>query len=113
MKPVQTACVFAALLLGGCAQMQWVKEDATPEQFQADAAHCRQEAWHEARFRTWAFGPPVPLVFRDAAGRPFIARHLGFHDPFNDPFFEESRLAHFCLRAKGWRLEEVPKAAKP
>ncbi len=109
MKPLR----FLALLplLAACTPMQWVREDATPQQLDADAAHCQQEAWREARFRAWAWGPPLPLVMRDAAGRPFVMRHYSpFHDPFGDPLMEESRLAQFCMRSKGYRLEAVEKA---
>ena len=92
--------------------MQWVRDDATPAQIDADAAYCQQEAWREARFRSWAFGPPLPIVLHDPAGRPFV-RHYGmFYDPFHDAFMEETRLAQFCMRAKGYRLEAVEKAPK-
>ena len=90
--------------------MQWVKEDATPAQLDADAAHCQQEAWREARFRAWAWGPPLPIMMRDMAGRPFVRHYSPFYDPFGEQFMEESRLAQFCMRAKGYRLEAVEKA---
>jgi hypothetical protein len=113
---VKTAHILsfgAALLLGGCTPMQWVKTDMTPEQFRADAQYCQQEAWREARFRAWA-SPRLasPVVVRDAAGRPYVAwTHSPFYDPFGDSFMEESRLAQFCMRSKGYRLEPVEKAA--
>lgn len=103
-----------ALLLAGCTPMQWVKDDASAEQMHADAAQCQQEAWREARFHVWAAVRPVgPVLLRDAAGRPFVAwAHSPFYDPFGDPFMEESRLAQFCMRAKGYRLEPVEKPAE-
>lgn len=110
MKPAQTLAIAAALLLlAGCTPMQWVKEDTTAEQLSADAALCQQEAWREARFRSWAAARPIaPIVLRDASGRPFVAwMHSPFYDPFGDPFMEEARLAQFCMRAKGYRLEAV------
>lgn len=112
MKPAHLPVLAALVLLGACTPMQWVRDDATtPAQLDADAAHCQQEAWREARLRAWAWGPPLPILMRDAAGRPFVSRHYSpFHDPFGDPFFEESRLAQFCMRAKGYRLEPVEKA---
>lgn len=114
MKPIQLAAVAAALLsLSACTPMQWVREDATATQLESDQAHCREEAWREARFRTWAFRPAAPILLRDAAGRPFVAWHGGFHDPFADSFLEESRLVHFCMRAKGYRLERVEGAEAP
>ena len=56
------------VLLGACTPMQWVRDDATtPAQLDADAAHCQQEAWREARLRstharprcTWRWLPRV------------------------------------------------------
>ena len=112
MRPDHLAALSSLLLAAACTPMQWVRDDATPAQLDADAAHCQQEAWREARFRSWAFGPPVPIVLHDPAGRPFV-RHYGlFYDPFHDAFMEEARLAQFCMRAKGYRLEEVEKAPK-
>lgn len=110
MKPAQNLAIAAALLLlAGCTPMQWVKEDTTAEQLSADAALCQQEAWREARFRSWAAARPIaPIVLRDASGRPFVAwMDSPFYDPFGDPFMEEARLAQFCMRAKGYRLEPV------
>jgi hypothetical protein len=87
--PTPRRLLLAALiaLLPACTPMQWVKEDATPEQVAQDAAQCQNEAWREAQFRAW---PP-------RYGR----RRFG---SFNDPFFEESRLADFCMRIKGYEL---------
>ena len=112
MRPAPLCIAFFAALLAACTPVQWVKEDATPAQFAADSAHCQQEAWREASFRGWALRPATPLVLRDAAGRPFVAwQHSPFGDPFGDRFMEESRLANFCMRAKGYRLEAVEKPA--
>lgn len=103
----------AALLLAACAPMQWVKADGAAGQLESDEAQCREEAWREARLRAGAFGPAAPLLLRDAAGRPVVVWPGPFHDPFADPFFEESRLAHFCMRSKGYRLERAEKGALP
>ena len=114
MKPIQLAAVAAALLsLSACTPMQWVKEDGSATQLASDETHCREEAWREARFRAWAYRPATPILLRDAVGRPFVAWHGGLHDPFSDPFLEESRLAHFCMRSKGYRLEKVEGAQAP
>ena len=102
-------CV-AALALAGCAPMQWVKPDGTPEQFAQDSAVCRQEAVREARGRFWFSRPAAPILARDAAGRRFFVSPFGrFAGPFDDPFFEENRLENFCMRAKGYALVEKPK----
>jgi hypothetical protein len=70
--------------------MQWVKGDATPEQMAQDAAQCQDEAWREAQFRSW---PSRNYGWRRYGG-----------SGFSDPFFEESRLADFCMRIKGYEL---------
>jgi hypothetical protein len=69
--------------------MQWVKADATPEQVAQDAAQCQNEAWREAQFRSWP-------------SRYYGRRRYG--SGFSDSFFEESRLADFCMRIKGYEL---------
>jgi hypothetical protein len=114
MKTVHLAPLAAVLLLAACTPMQWARDDTSAEQLSADAVQCQQEAWREARFRSWAAARPIaPIVLRDAAGRPFVAwMHSPFYDPFGDPFMEESRLAQFCMRAKGYRLEPVEKAER-
>lgn len=85
--------------------MEWVKPDVTPEELAQDSSWCEQQAWREARLRSWYSRPMGPLVAHDAAGRPFIVAPGGpFYDPFGDPFMEEGRLAHFCMRAKGYEL---------
>jgi hypothetical protein len=105
--------IGTVLLLAGCTPMQWVKEDAPPAQVSADAAHCQQEAWREAQFRAWAYRPFAPILLRDPAGRPYVAWNSPLYDPFGDRFMEESRLAQFCMRAKGYRLEAVEQPKKP
>jgi hypothetical protein len=88
--------------------MQWVKPDATAEQLRQDAAFCQREAWREARMRSWYHRPFAPIPFRDAAGRTiFVPGSYG--DPFGDPFLDESRLAQFCMRSKGYELQPVNK----
>jgi hypothetical protein len=52
-------------------------------------------------------------MFQDSTGRRFFAwpsRPLS--DPFGDRFMEESRLAHFCMRSKGWQLVPAEKTAE-
>lgn len=109
MTRALVASVAAAVLLAGCTAMQWVKQDATPAQIEADAQYCQQEAWREAQYRAWAYRPFAPLLLRDPAGRPYVAWNSPLYDPFGDRFMEESRLTQFCMRAKGYRLEPVEK----
>ena len=97
------------VLASACAPLQWVKPGADTTQLQADSQQCQQEAWHEARLRSsFYYGPFGPLMYRDAFGRRVHAAGP-FWDPWGDRFMDESRLAHFCMRAKGYELKEVPK----
>lgn len=87
--------------------MQWVKPEGSLEGAARDSDQCRVEAMQEAFRRSWmspwAFAPP--MVLRDAQGRRFTVWPM--HDPFQDRFLEESRLATFCMRAKGYELRAV------
>jgi hypothetical protein len=100
----------AALLLSACTPMQWVRPDVTPEQAQLDLAYCQQEAWREARWRSFMYRPYGPMLLHDPWGRRFIWGHPAFGGPFHDEFMEEARLAHFCMRAKGYDLVPVEPA---
>ena len=109
-----TILAFAALQLAACAQMAWIRPDTTPEQAEADLAHCGEEAWREASYRTWAYQSLTPVMTRDAFGRPYFIPFGPFlRSPFDDRFFEEHRLAQFCMRAKGYALtiQPSPRAA--
>ncbi len=96
------------LLLAACTPMHWVRQDAGPEQVRQDEALCRREAWREASWHGWfsrSFGPTWMI---DPSGRRFLAwPYSPFGDPFGDRFMEESRLASFCMRAKGYELVPV------
>lgn len=91
--------------------MQWVKSDAAPKQAEDDFTSCRQEAWREARMRSaWFHRPMFPYAVQDATGRRFLVwPRSGFNDSMSDEFMEESRLTHFCMRAKGYALVPVEK----
>jgi len=108
---------LVALTLGGCTPLQWVRDGVAPEPevLDKDASTCRQEAWREAQYRSWAYGRPFgPVVGRDASGRRFVAWPYGpWPYPFADPFFEEARLADFCMRSKGYELVPVEAPKKP
>jgi hypothetical protein len=98
---------LAAALLGACTPMQWVKEGTALEDFDRDIVQCRAQAWREARMRSAFHRPVTPMMSRDAQGRPFVYYAPSYQDPFSDPFLEESRLAQFCMHAKGYRLEPI------
>lgn len=100
-----TALVIAA----ACAPMEWARPGADGAQVQADLQQCQQDAWQEARLRSFYYGPFGPMMYRDAFGRRVYAGGP-FWDPWGDRFMEESRLAQFCMRTKGYELREVPKS---
>jgi hypothetical protein len=109
--------IALATVLAGCTPMQWTRDGAVPpaEALEKDSASCRQQAWREAQYRSWAYrsywGPP--LMRRDPFGRAFTAWPYGPSPyPFYaDPAFEETRLADFCMRAKGYELVPVERSA--
>jgi hypothetical protein len=79
--------------LTACAPLEWARPDATPEQASADAADCQQRAWREAQWHSFAYRP---------------ARIGRWRDPFrSDPFLDETRLARFCMEARGYSLRPV------
>jgi hypothetical protein len=102
------AALGVSLVSAGCTPMEWVRPDATPEQREQDERFCEQEAWREARWRSWYYQPFPMAPFRDASGRRFFPGP--YSDPFNDPFLEEGRLAQFCMRSKGYELVPVEPA---
>ncbi len=109
MLPRLASAMTVALLAAACTPMQWVKEDATPKQLSDDSIECRQAAWREARSYDWNYYPPFgPAPFRDVFGQHVFAPGA-FTMPFGDPYIEESRLAQFCMRNKGYRLEPLKK----
>jgi hypothetical protein len=102
---LRRSCALAALLLAGCTPMHWVKSDVTPERAREDAIACRQDAWREARSRAWPYQTFGPVPFFDSRGRlAYASPYSRYGDPFGDPYFEESRLQQFCMRAKGYEL---------
>ena len=99
-----------AALLAACTPLEWVRPDSTPETLEQDLARCQQEAWREASWRSWLYRPFGPTVAHDLTGRRVLLwPYSPFSDPFGDRFFEESRLAHFCMRAKGYELVPADK----
>ncbi len=111
MNPLRwLATVSVALACGGCANMEWVRPNTTPQQLEQDSIACNQAAWREAHSWSWYYGAYGPAPFFDPLGRRFFALPYGpFGGPFGDPYLEEGRLAQFCMRNKGYELQEVPK----
>src|SRR5258708_8965373 len=88
----------AAALAAACTPMQWVKQDATPQQLREDSIQCQQEAWLEARMRTWYYQPLAPMFIRDSLGNRILAWPYGSYDPLAEPDLEEPRLPRSSLR---------------
>jgi hypothetical protein len=97
------------LATAACTPMQWVRQDTTPEQFSQDLAYCHQEAWREAQWHNFLFMNRYygATTVVDPRGRPIVVPYSAFGGPFGDPYIEESRLAHFCMRAKGYDLVPI------
>lgn len=108
---MQRLFVFVLLAaLAGCAPMQWARGDATPDQVEADMRACRDQAWREATWNAFHYYGPGPAVFSDPFGRRYLGPYYSpFGDPFGDRFLEESRLANFCMRVKGYELAPLTK----
>lgn len=103
------ALVSLVAALAACAPMEWTRGDATPEQREADMRACRDQAWREATWNAFHYYGPTG-VFADPFGRRTLWPYYSpFGDPFGDRFLEESRLANFCMRAKGYELAPLTK----
>ena len=91
--------IALALVAAACTPMEWVRPDADPAQAQADAQDCQMRAGQEARWRALEYRAMYgPAFYYDRFGRPFPMR------PY-DALADEQRLAHFCMRAKGYELQ--------
>jgi hypothetical protein len=103
------AIVFA-FAATACTSTQWVKQDASAEQVQADEQECQQSAWREAELRSWHYYTMLGPVFaRDASGRGLLVwPTTPMVDPYGHQMMEESRLAQYCMESKGYRLQSVP-----
>jgi hypothetical protein len=103
--------IALALAASACAPMQWVKQDASAAEAQADEQECQQSAWREAQFRSWHYYTMLGPVFaRDASGRGLLVwPTTPMVDPYGHQLMEESRLAQYCMESKGYRLESAPR----
>ena len=82
------------LLLAGCTPLQWTRPDASLEQTRADAEDCQQRAWRESQLRSF-WGPGY------RAGRyPYWG--------WGDRYYDETRLARFCMEIRGYTLQAAP-----
>ena len=104
MRPALLAFLLA---VAGCTPMEWVRQDAGPEALRQDLSQCRQDAWREAQWRSFLYRPFGATTMVDRFGRRFVVPYSPFGDPFGDSLIEESRLADFCMRAKGYALVPI------
>lgn len=96
--------IALAFVASACTPMAWVKPDFDPAQAQADGQECQMRAWQEARWRAAEYRAMIgPMFYTDRFGRPVTMARP--YDAFADPYMEEQRLAHFCMRAKGYELQ--------
>jgi hypothetical protein len=101
--------IVLALAATACTPMQWVKQDVSAAQVQADEQECQQHAWREAQFRSWHYQTMLGPVFaRDAFGRGFFVwPTTPMVDPYGHQLMEESQITQFCMEARGYRLERA------
>ena len=97
------------VVLAGCTSMQWVRPGSTLDELNLDLAYCRQEAWREAQWRSFSFlnRSVGATTIVDSRGRRIVVPYSPFGDPFGDAYLEEWRLAHFCMRARGYELVPI------
>jgi hypothetical protein len=98
MKAVTRRSIIAVLacILASCTSLQWVKPGATPEQAQLDEVQCQNAAAAEGPIYPW----PAPWY-----------GWRGWYSPWGpDPWYEESRLADFCIRTRGYALVPADRA---
>ncbi len=99
------AILAAAALLGACTPMRWDHPAFGPEQAAQETSDCRQQAWIESQRNSFMYdGWRYPRYARGPDGRirAYPAPYM-----MNDRYFDEMRLADFCMRNKGFKLVPV------
>jgi hypothetical protein len=112
MRRIAALALVGAALLAGCAPMQWMKADATPEQALADEGDCFQASLREAQARNWYYPSMVgPVVTPSAAGGGGLMMWPSgsMVDPYGYQMLEQQRLAQFCMEARGYKLAPAAK----
>lgn len=102
--------IATALLIGGCAPLEWHKPGTSAEEQQRDVDRCSAQARREALTRL----PPMaglPQIVVDRDGRAINTRST---PPDSERFFLEQDLLRQCLRQLGYTLREpAPAPATP
>jgi hypothetical protein len=97
--------LVVAVAMASCTPMQWVKPDAPADQVRADENACRVAAAREASYNGyWVQQRMQPVI---AGPGQVIWPSGAFVDPYAQQFFNENRLAQFCMESKGYQLQEV------
>jgi len=99
--------VAAALTLVGCDEYTWERPGTAGAVRQSDYNDCRQQVRSEA-FRSYAFYSGVPIMGPAYWG----FRHQPDYNTWRaqlerEPLFYDNRLAHFCMRNKGYILVKL------
>ena len=89
-------------LLGGCAQLEWYKADATTTIRERDLAGCAAQARIEA-LRMPALQSPAPQVVIDHQGRAVAVRPPNQN---NERFLAEHDFLRACMRERGYVLRD-------
>ncbi len=95
-----TWALAAALLLSGCATLEWHKDGATAETRDRDFTACAAKAQADTRYL--ALLPP-PQVVVDAQGRVISAQPPR---QVSERFIAEQDLLRACMQARGYALRE-------
>lgn len=95
-----TWALATAVLLSGCATLEWHKEGTTAEARDRDFAACAAQA--QTGTQHLALLPP-PQVVVDAQGR-VIAVQTARQD--SERFLAEQDLLRSCMQARGYTLRE-------
>lgn len=107
---MRSIALVALLALGGCAPMQWTRQDASAEELSRDLKECQDSAFWESQRRPFGFQHIGPMVVQDSTARRFfVYPHGPFADPYGERFTEENRLAHSCMKNRGYQLAPAPK----
>ena len=109
-KPGFRIAVVAALLavaLAACADLQWHRPGAKPEERQQDLEQCRQEARLQSAQRTWPAGSMPQITGVDRQGRVIVAQP---YSRDTERFLLEQDLTRICMRGMGYALVPAGKS---
>lgn len=106
-RSTAVVAVAATLTLAGCDEYAWERPGTSGVVRQNDDDDCRQQVRNEA-FRSYAFHSGFPIMgpaywgFRQQPDYSTWRAQLE-----REPLFYHNRLAHFCMRNKGYTLVKL------